>query len=170
MEYTGKFNKKRKLIQMDILFSHVLWVPWNKSYHAEALMPRVIDSLEQWYGGNKFVQYQIENDSKPYINVNVDSDRKEAQKSSIEDFCYEATTGSLAFVGNSNSNVAELGPSLANPGGIFLEFAPKIDNFTKFQPFPLPLNSVAKKIIRLDDGNFVVITNNESSYFLKPMQ
>lgn len=94
----------------------------------------------------------------------------EAQKSSIEDFCYEATTGSLAFVGNSNSNVAELGPSLANPGGIFLEFAPKIDNFTKFQPFPLPLNSVAKKIIRLDDGNFVVITNNESSYFLKPMQ
>ena len=94
----------------------------------------------------------------------------EAQMSSIEDFSYEASTGSLAFVGNSSSNVAELGPSMANPGGIFLEFTPQMNNFTKFYPFPLPLNTVAKEIVKLDSGNFVVITNNENSYFLEPIQ
>ena len=76
MEYTGKFNKERKLKQMHIIYSHVLWVPWNKTYHATALLPRVIDSLEQWYGGNRFVQYQLENDSISSIYVKVDGDRR----------------------------------------------------------------------------------------------
>lgn len=76
MEYTGKFNKERKLHQMHIIYSHVLWVPWNKTYHATALLPRVIDSLEQWYGGNRFVQFQLENDSISSIYVKVDGDRR----------------------------------------------------------------------------------------------
>ncbi len=93
----------------------------------------------------------------------------EAQKSSIEDFSYNATSGALSFVGNSNSNVAELGPSMGNPGGVFTQFAFDNQNFTAFQQFPLPLNTVAKKIITLDNGNFVVITHNDTSYMLKPI-
>jgi hypothetical protein len=76
MEYTGKFNKSRKLNQMEVIFSHPLWVPWNAAYHAEVLLPRVLDSLVLWYGGNPFVQYQLENDSIPSIYVKVDGDRR----------------------------------------------------------------------------------------------
>jgi len=92
----------------------------------------------------------------------------EAQLSSIEDFSFNPTTGTLAFVGNSTSYVAELGPSLSNPGGLFTQFESGAQNFKGYKRFPLPLNTVAKEIVQLDGGNFVVITNNNDSYLLKP--
>ena len=91
----------------------------------------------------------------------------EAQKSSIEDFSFNATTGTLAFVGNNNNNVAELGPSLANAGGLFNFYDSTIQNFASYQRFPLPLGTIAKKIVQLDNEDFVVITNNDNSYLLK---
>jgi hypothetical protein len=91
----------------------------------------------------------------------------EAQKSSIEDFSFNATTGTLAFVGNNNNNVAELGPSLANAGGLFNFYDSTIQNFASYQRFPLPLGTIAKKIVQLDNDDFVVITNNDNSYLLK---
>ena len=90
-----------------------------------------------------------------------------ALKSSIEDFSFNALTGSLAFVGNNNNNVAELGPSLANAGGLFNYYDSTIQNFASYQRFPLPLNTIAKKIVQLDNDDFVVITNNDNSYLLK---
>jgi len=76
MEYTGGFNKERKLNNMKVIFSHVLWVPWNEDYHASQLLPRVLDSIERWYGGNEFVKYELKNDTIPSIYVKVDGDRR----------------------------------------------------------------------------------------------
>ena len=76
MEYTGGFNKERKLNNMKVIFSHVLWVPWNEDYHASQLLPRVLDSIERWYGGNEFVKYEFKNDTIATIYVKVDSDRR----------------------------------------------------------------------------------------------
>jgi len=76
MEYTGKFNEDRKLNGMEVIFSHRLWVPWNKNYHAEQLLPRILDSIEKWYGGNAFKKFELENDSIPAVHVKVDGDRR----------------------------------------------------------------------------------------------
>ncbi|MBL6669181.1 MAG: hypothetical protein CNC91_00745 [Flavobacteriales bacterium MED-G22] len=76
MEYTGGFNKERKLNNMKVIFSHVLWVPWNEDYHASQLLPRVLDSIQRWYGGNEFVKYELKNDTIPSIYVKVDGDRR----------------------------------------------------------------------------------------------
>ena len=76
MEYTGGFNKERKLNNMKVIFSHVLWVPWHEDYHASQLLPRVLDSIERWYGGNEFVKYELKNDTIPSIYVKVDGDRR----------------------------------------------------------------------------------------------
>ena len=76
MEYTCGFNKERKLNNMKVIFSHVLWVPWNEDYHASQLLPRVLDSIERWYGGNEFVKYELKNDTIPSIHVKVDGDRR----------------------------------------------------------------------------------------------
>lgn len=80
---------------------------------------------------------------------------------------FECAKGTLAFVGNNNNNVAELGPSLANAGGLFNYFYSNIQNFASYHQFPLPLNTIAKKIVQLDNEDFVVITNNDNSYLLK---
>ncbi len=80
---------------------------------------------------------------------------------------FECAKGTLAFVGNNNNNVAELGPSLANAGGLFNYFYSNIQNFASYHQFPLPLNAIAKKIVQLDNEDFVVITNNDNSYSLK---
>ena len=76
MEYTGGFNKERKLNNMKVIFSHVLWVPWNEDYHASQLLPKVLDSIQRWYGGNEFVKYELKNDTIPSIYVKVDGDRR----------------------------------------------------------------------------------------------
>ena len=76
MEYTGGFNKERKLNSMKVIFSHVLWVPWNENYHTSQLLPRVLDSIERWYGGNEFVKYELKNDTFPSIYVKIDGDRR----------------------------------------------------------------------------------------------
>lgn len=76
MEYTGGFNKERKLNNMKVIFSHVLWVPWNEDYHASQLLPRVLDSIQRWYGGNEFVKYELKNDTILSIYVKVDGDRR----------------------------------------------------------------------------------------------
>ena len=76
MEYTGGFNKERKLNSMKVIFSHVLWVPWNENYHTSQLLPRVLDSIERWYGGNEFIKYEFKNDTIATIYVKVDSDRR----------------------------------------------------------------------------------------------
>jgi len=87
-----------------------------------------------------------------------------AQQSAIESFSIDQATGDLAFVGNANSWVVELGNSLANSGGVLKAYEASTNRYARFDLFPLPLGTVAKHIERLPNGDYVVLVNNGNSY------
>jgi hypothetical protein len=37
-------------------FNYVAWAPWNKQLQSDDLMPELATILEEWYGGNKFIE------------------------------------------------------------------------------------------------------------------
>jgi hypothetical protein len=76
LEFTGKFNADKKLNLLDAKFYHLLWAPWNETYQAPKLLPRILDSLELWFPGNSFLEIETSNDSIPKIHVKIDGDRR----------------------------------------------------------------------------------------------
>lgn len=76
LEFTGKFNADKKLNLLDVKFYHLLWAPWNETYQAPKLLPRILDSLELWFPGNSFLEIETSNDSIPKIHVKIDGDRR----------------------------------------------------------------------------------------------
>ncbi len=92
---------------------------------------------------------------------------KEAQMSSIEDVYVERDENGtqLLFVGNYLDYTTELGQSDANSGGI-LSFNDS-ENFISFRYLPLPKALNARRIIKLDDNSFLVVSNNEKSYVIE---
>jgi hypothetical protein len=92
---------------------------------------------------------------------------KEAQMSSIEDLFIENTHDAtkLVFVGNYLEYTTELGQSSANSGGIVTFTAEGRYQSFKYLPLPTALNS--RKIKKLDEDYFLVITNNDKAYTFK---
>jgi uncharacterized protein YcfL len=76
LEFAGKFNTSKKLKLLDVKFYHLLWTPWNESYQAQSLLPRILDSLELWFPGNPFFEVETGSDSIPSMHVKVDGDRR----------------------------------------------------------------------------------------------
>ncbi len=70
MLFYAKFNPEQKIVAMDIKFSYVAWAPWNEDLHADALLPKVKDTLMNWYPGNTFISV------KDNILVKVDGNRQ----------------------------------------------------------------------------------------------
>ena len=87
----------------------------------------------------------------------------DAQTSTIEDIA--VVNGALYYVGNFYEYVTELGPNDGNSGGILSSF--KTDTFTKKERLPIPTNLNCRKIIALDNGSFLVVTNNDDAYLIK---
>jgi len=103
-----------------------------------------------------------------YLNVGSNTKEialpKEAQMSSIEDVYIDQkdTKTELYFVGNFLGYTAELGQSNANSGGILT-----INNKLEWQSskeLPLPVNLNSRKIIKIDENRFLVVSNNDKSY------
>ena len=91
---------------------------------------------------------------------------KEAQMSSIEDIHIDFTADQtkLIFVGNYLDYTNELGKSDANSGGILRYSKEQQFSFEKYLPLPSGLNS--RKIIKLDDNTYLVVSNNDKSYLI----
>ena len=89
---------------------------------------------------------------------------KEAQMSTIEDF--EITeSGELLYVGNFLGYTNELGQSSANSGGILKMTGPnKIETAGRL---PLPMGLNARRIIRLKDDRYLVVSNNDKAYVIR---
>lgn len=89
---------------------------------------------------------------------------KEAQMSTIEDFHIEQQQGktSIVYVGNYLDYVAELGQSDANSGGILS--LDQNGSITNVKHLPLPTNLNARRILKMDDGSFLVVSSNDKSY------
>lgn len=88
----------------------------------------------------------------------------EAQMSSIEDIYIDSSAGTknIIFVGNYLDYTVELGNSAANSGGILYFDSNGIFQSFKYLPIPNGLN--ARQVIKLDEGKFLVLVNNDKSY------
>tara|TARA_B110000046_G_scaffold45140_1_gene50191 strand:+ start:57 stop:635 length:579 start_codon:yes stop_codon:yes gene_type:complete len=76
LEFSGKFNSKKKLKMLDVKFYHLLWTPWYEKYQAPKLLPRILDSLVVWFPGNPFLEVKTGSDSIPIMHVKIDGDRR----------------------------------------------------------------------------------------------
>ena len=76
LEFSGKFDAKRKLKMLDVKFYHLLWTPWYEKYQAPKLLPRILDSLVVWFPGNSFLEVKTGSDSIPTMHVKIDGDRR----------------------------------------------------------------------------------------------
>lgn len=91
---------------------------------------------------------------------------KEAQMSSIQSFYLdgEKNRPALWFGGNYLGFVTELGDSNSNPGGILSGF--KEGNFNDHERLPLPKGLSFRKIVKLYDGRYLFISNNDKAYMV----
>lgn len=86
---------------------------------------------------------------------------KEAQMSSIEDFYKKGDT--VLYVGNYLDYANELGQSTANSGGILTLKGEKV---LAQGHLPLPVALNARRVLRLDDDSYLVVSNNDKAYLV----
>lgn len=41
-----------RIYQMPVTFTYEAWAPWNRQYHADSLIKKVVPMLKRWYGGD----------------------------------------------------------------------------------------------------------------------
>jgi hypothetical protein len=68
-----KFDEKDKIMAMDFEFSYLAWAPWNKKFQSDQLRPKVLELLENWYGGNDFISINLDDKEIP---VKLDANRR----------------------------------------------------------------------------------------------
>jgi len=73
--FYGIFNNEKTMTGLDMKFYYDAWSLWNKSLHAEQLIPVVQDSLMSWYPGNEFIPVTLKKSNKQ-VFVKVDGNRQ----------------------------------------------------------------------------------------------
>ena len=74
MHFYPETDAYNKISEMDVLFDYSAWGPWSKTYGSEALLPVVLDTLQSWYKGNKFLNVELDN--KEDVWIKVDGNRR----------------------------------------------------------------------------------------------
>lgn len=70
LKFYGTFDEKNTMIGMEMEYLYLNWAPWTKYLYADSLVLKLIPELEQRYGGNKFMEFQIKGDSiKSYVKI-----------------------------------------------------------------------------------------------------
>ena len=101
-----------------------------------------------------------------YLNIGKNTQEiplpKEAQMSSVEDIIVDKVNGKsrIIFVGNYLDYTTELGESNGNSGGVLL-FS---NTFDSYKNLPVPRNLNARRVIKIDENEFLVVANNDKSY------
>jgi len=88
---------------------------------------------------------------------------KQAQLSTIEDIYVDGNN--LLYTGNYYGFVTELGECSSNPGGVLDAF--ENNNFKDSYPLNLPKEFSGRKIAKLKENTFLVVSNNGKSYIVK---
>jgi hypothetical protein len=89
---------------------------------------------------------------------------KQAQLSTIEDILVDGDD--LIYTGNYYGFVTELGESSSNPGGILSNFDNKVYTGSFF--LNLPKDFSGRKIVKLKENTFLMVSNNGKSYLINP--
>ncbi len=75
MLYYPEFDSQDRLKRMDMKFFYDGWSPGTKKFSSDSLLPVVMDSLEQWYGGNEFIEVVFDEDPQK-LHVKMDGNRR----------------------------------------------------------------------------------------------
>jgi hypothetical protein len=72
--FYAKTNENYIITGMDMKFYYSAWSPWNKNLEAKELIPRVKDTILDWFPGNKFIDITLKDKSQ--ISIKVDGNRQ----------------------------------------------------------------------------------------------
>ncbi len=75
MLFYGNFNENNIMTGMDMEFSYKSWAPWNDDMTSENLVPVLLDTLMNWFPGNKFITIESDKLNKE-THVKVDGNRQ----------------------------------------------------------------------------------------------
>jgi len=105
--------------------------------------------------------------SMAYMNLGSTTEAiplpKKAQMSTIEDF-EVLEGGNIAYIGNFLGYTTELGQSNANSGGILS--IPDKNKIISKESLPLPKSLNARRIVRLSDGKYLVVSSGDKSFVI----
>lgn len=51
MRFYPSFHKE-KIYEMPVTFAYEAWAPWNRAYHADSLMTKILPLFKEWYGSD----------------------------------------------------------------------------------------------------------------------
>ena len=73
---------KEKIVDMPVTFSYEAWAPWNKQFHSDALLVKILPLFKKWYGEEfKTLQHPTQGlvyykmDGKRRINLFIRDDQ-----------------------------------------------------------------------------------------------
>jgi len=75
MLFYGIFDKERIMTGLNMRFSYSGWAPWNRQYYSDELIPKLQDTLLNWFPGNEFIKMDIKKLSKE-IFIKIDGNRQ----------------------------------------------------------------------------------------------
>ena len=84
------------------------------------------------------------------------------QMSDINDILVEGKN--IIYIGNRKNYVAELGPGLANSGGVLSDFDTKTQRFARFTKLPVSNALNTRRIMKLDNERYIVVSNESRTY------
>lgn len=76
MLFFPKFTEEDQLHIMDLSYEYLGWSPISDRFNANKLMQVVQDTLISWYGGNSFIQVNLDNTEPSTLWVKVDGNRQ----------------------------------------------------------------------------------------------
>jgi len=90
-----------------------------------------------------------------------------AQRSTIQDFIIRAD-GTVYFVGNNADYLTELGKNKSNAGGLIKDFDLTTGTFLTYESLRLTQSLNPRKIVALDNGELLIMCNNQDAYLFDP--
>lgn len=75
MLFYGIFSKENIMTGLNMQFSYNGWSIWNKKYFADALIPKLKDTLQKWFPGNEFITVDIKELNKEAF-IKIDGNRQ----------------------------------------------------------------------------------------------
>ena len=163
-DYFGKyvpFASKDKLVQQIPSLKKKF-----KNYKSFSKVETIFDLTEKQDSDILETKYIYELRSMIYINNGANFRPQalpnQAQMSTVEDIFIE--NNQLAFTGNYYGFVTELGESSSNSGSIIT--LSKDGSINKVESLNLPKDFSGRKIIKLNEDNYLILSNNGKSYIV----
>lgn len=90
----------------------------------------------------------------------------EVQRGKVQDWLWDRTAQQLYYVCSQGELAAVRGNSLSAKGGVLSGLDPSSGTFSAHAPLPLPRNVQARALLKLQGGEFLLVTNNGYPYLI----